>query len=91
MGMQEETMKKTIWHMIRRERIHIEKRINTFPALPEESTQITVMSLITYAPSPPFSCILRPTNESIHFLDALAKLALLVSQLVTECAVDLAR
>jgi hypothetical protein len=25
----------TIWHMIRREQIHIEKGINTLPALPE--------------------------------------------------------
>ena len=46
--MQEEVMKMTIWHTIRREQIHIGKGINTLPALPEESTQITVMSLITH-------------------------------------------
>jgi len=46
--MQEEMMKMTIWLMIRREQIHVEKRINTLPALSEESTQIMVRFLITH-------------------------------------------
>lgn len=63
--MQKEVMKMMIWHTIRREQIHIGKGINTLPALPEESTQITVMSLITHVRHPPCPFLASSASQPV--------------------------